>query len=383
MIPYDYKKYFERDFNVAKFFGCWVNDGRAESKYYKYYFVMVNLFFIVLYNIILTIEWFANSKSVKLFAQMGYVNLICTMGQVKSTFVFIHRSDFRNLVELFNEDLFQPRNEAELTTLNHVLSVFSRFKRILISLTCVSFTSSILTPLFYSKGDGLPLEAWYPFDLSVKMNFKLAYVHQGFCITYISFINMYSDVLVSGFAHFVGLQCDLLCLRLEAIRIGDYQEQKEKLVNCVHHYRLILKFLKTTEKVFGKIYFGQLFASTTALCMDLFLLSLTEPKTFEFFYLVVYLLAVANLLLVPCWFSTEMTRKSENIPFAAYSCDWVDSSNSFKKELIFFIRRAQRPLKFYAVDFFEISVETFVKIIRTSLSYYAVLNNLNMEEKYY
>ncbi|XP_060520305.1 odorant receptor 2a-like isoform X4 [Cylas formicarius] len=367
MAHYSYKNYYQTDLTALKFLACWVDVKPNQRVYYKFYFLLTNIILVTFYNLILTLRWIFVTTNLKEFAEMGYVAINCLMGQTKMLVIFRNSSYFDQLIAACDDNIFQPRNIKELAIIRKVLRNFAKTRRVL-----------------KTRPYMLPVPAWYPTDCLKSPAFEIAYLHQGISIMYLACSNLYVDVLMAGFATFIGLQCDLLCARLKAVGAAASQtEKKINFIDCILHYNSTFEFLKTTEKVFGKIYFGQLFASTTALCMDLFLLSLTEPKTFEFFYLVVYLLAVANLLLVPCWFSTEMTRKSENIPFAAYSCDWVDSSNSFKKELIFFIRRAQRPLKFYAVDFFEISVETFVKIIRTSLSYYAVLNNLNMEEKYY
>ncbi|XP_060520306.1 odorant receptor 4-like isoform X5 [Cylas formicarius] len=336
-------------------------------------------------NITMLINWGLSANDIKKFASHGYIVLVCIMGQIKAAILTFRKNDFGDLVNRMDIDVFKPINGKERSMVSGNMKTYIYIRNLLVVWCHASTTALIATPLLDSgsRYDEIVVPAYCPLNLSNPAIYTLTYIHQGVAITYISACNIYTDMISAAFLTFIGLQCDLLSARLLEIEKCVGESKRTKFIRCMHHYSMILRFLKTTEKVFGKIYFGQLFASTTALCMDLFLLSLTEPKTFEFFYLVVYLLAVANLLLVPCWFSTEMTRKSENIPFAAYSCDWVDSSNSFKKELIFFIRRAQRPLKFYAVDFFEISVETFVKIIRTSLSYYAVLNNLNMEEKYY
>ncbi|KAJ8951409.1 hypothetical protein NQ314_007680, partial [Rhamnusium bicolor] len=87
-----------------------------------------------------------------------------------------------------------------------------------------------------------------------------------------------------------------------------------------------------------------------------------DRSSFEFFYLVIYQLSMFSLLLVPCWFASELTRKSENIPIAAYECSWPDATQTFKKDLIYFIHRTQKPMELLAVGFFHISVETFVMV---------------------
>ncbi|KAF7274415.1 hypothetical protein GWI33_012923 [Rhynchophorus ferrugineus] len=353
MFP-TYRSYFYTDLRTLLLFGGWIQLKATPS-------------------------W--NTTSIKTLAAIGYVVFICLMGQLKSVLLFKNRAEFKKLILDLDQKLFRPIKLIEEQLVNNTFAFFWKIKTALIVVSYISVTSLLLIPLFYEREQGLPIQAWYPFNESLTPNYQIVYVHQAIAIYYISSINIYVDVIVAGLCTFIGLQCDLLCQRLE--NVGEYGTEKEikkDFVDCINHHYTIIEFLQTTENVFGQIYFGQIFASTIALCMDLFLLSLTEPTTFEFFYLVVYQLAISNLLFVPCWFATEMTRKSENIPNAAYSWHWIDLSISFKKELIIFIRRSQHPLKLYAANFFELSVQTFLTIFRSSLSYYAVLSNLNMEE---
>nr|CAH7746342.1 unnamed protein product [Callosobruchus chinensis] len=48
--------------------------------------------------------------------------------------------------------------------------------------------------------------------------------------------------------------------------------------------------------------------------------------------------------------------------------------------MIFFIARTQKPIKLYAVNFFHISLEIFVQILKTSFSYYTFLSTI-VEQK--
>ncbi|XP_030761145.1 odorant receptor 30a-like [Sitophilus oryzae] len=233
-----------------------------------------------------------------------------------------------------------------------------------------------LYPIF-DKERQFPFNAWYPFDVLQHGTYEMVYFHQFVCVMLIGGLNMYCDVLLTAMATFVGLQCEVLCLRLG--KVGTFSDEKNRpyFIKCVQHHTLILNLLETLNKLFGTIYFWQICFGTMTLCMDLFLLSLSTPNSVEFFYLILYQLAIGNLILVPCWFATEMTRKSEDISMAAYASNWFDFNSNFKKDLAFFIMRSQKPLKLYAANFFEVSVVTFVKIIRSSFSYYAALSNLN------
>nr|ALR72576.1 odorant receptor OR33 [Colaphellus bowringi] len=183
--------------------------------------------------------------------------------------------------------------------------------------------------------------------------------------------------MIAGFTTFIGLQCDILCDGI--INMGKDRENELRVEEFIEHHKLILRFASTAGKVFSEIYFLHFISSTSTLCMTLFLLTLVDVNTSEFYYLVVYQSSVFSLLLVPCWFSSEMQRKSENLPNAIYSSPWIDASISLKKDIAYFICKTQEPIKFKALGVFLISVDTFMAVVRSSFSYYAVLNNLNVK----
>lgn len=54
--------------------------------------------------------------------------------------------------------------------------------------------------------------------------------------------------------------------------------------------------------------------------------------------------------------------QSKKIPYAAFESNWVTASREFKKDLLFFICRTQKPIKIYAVNFFELSLNTFISV---------------------
>ncbi|KAF7271063.1 hypothetical protein GWI33_016023 [Rhynchophorus ferrugineus] len=175
---------------------------------------------------------------------------------------------------------------------------------------------------------------------------------------------------------FIRLQFDLLAFRSQ--HLENFTTHQIRQIVWNHHQ--ILELFGLVKGVFGKIYFWQIFTTTVTFCMNMYLLSVADVKSFEFLYLFLYQTAIFLLLLFPCWFASVMTEKSENVPVALYSCNWFDASEDFKKQLVYVMMRTQTPLMMLANDFFYISVELFMKIVKTSMSYFAVLTNLDASE---
>nr|ALR72560.1 odorant receptor OR15 [Colaphellus bowringi] len=377
----NFYEFYNTDFKLLKFFGIWIPDS-SNSKFHKIYFIVINFVFCAIFNLAQVSNLLHEINNLKNLAACGYVVAIACMANVRSYYFLKNREEFLYLIRSLNDSHFQPESEDQICSAKKSLRFYSKVKMIVSILCTITVFISMSTPVFYKKNElNLPFASWYPFDVSSYPIYQIAYVHQCISVIYVTSINTYVDIIMAGFNTFIGIQCDLLCSRLYNISKDHSSEENETtLLDCIRHHKLIVRFANNTEILFNRIYLGQFIACTSALCMALFLLTLHQESRFESSFLVFYLTAIFSLLFIPCWFSSEMQGKSENIPEAAYSCNWVTASKLFKKDLIFFILRAQKPLKFYAVGFFQISVETFVLIVRSSFSYYTVLNNMIMKE---
>lgn len=73
-----------------------------------------------------------------------------------------------------------------------------------------------------------------------------------------------------------------------------------------------------------------------------------------------YIAAVLMELFLFCWFGNEVSIKSENISRALYESVWPETSKNFKRNLFFFLTRTQKPIKIYALNFFQLSLDVFV-----------------------
>ncbi|XP_030750153.1 uncharacterized protein LOC115877943 [Sitophilus oryzae] len=175
-------------------------------------------------------------------AAIGYVMFTCLMAQLKSYYLFKNRKAFRKLVLDLDQATFKEKNNAEKVIINNVLGLFWNIKTALIVVSFVAVLSSVSVPLFYPKETGMPIQAWYPFDVSEGTSYVLAYLHQAVSIIYISGVNIYVDVIVAGFCTIIGLQCDLLCERI--LMLGENEDDrrnKDNFVNCIQHHFTILE----------------------------------------------------------------------------------------------------------------------------------------------
>ncbi|KAK9746518.1 7tm Odorant receptor [Popillia japonica] len=78
-----------------------------------------------------------------------------------------------------------------------------------------------------------------------------------------------------------------------------------------------------------------------------------------------------------CWFGETLIAKSSMIADACYKSKWYQYSPNARKTIILVMQVAQRNTAFKAGGFFQMSLLTFVMILRSAYSYFTVLLNSN------
>ncbi|XP_056648821.1 odorant receptor 49b-like [Diorhabda sublineata] len=240
-------------------------------------------------------------------------------------------------------------------------------------------SASVLTPMLHKSEDiesRFPLRLWYPFklDFAASPTYELVYIHHASLVVYSTLNNIFLEIIVAAFTTFVGAQCDLICHNMETAT------DLKMLKRFIFHHQSIVDFAKRAEDVVTEMYLFQFGATTISVCMTLFLLSVVDKHSFEFFFFTMFNFGITLQLLLPCWFSTQMESKSQKIPFCVYSLPWQDAPNHLKKDVCFFLSTTQEFIILRVMNMFTLSVDTYVKILKSSFSYYTVLNSFKGED---
>lgn len=65
--------------------------------------------------------------------------------------------------------------------------------------------------------------------------------------------------------------------------------------------------------------------------------------------------------------------QTEEIVHSIYSCNWYNFPTKLMRNVLFVIMRSQQPVQLLAGRFFAINIETYVTILKSSLSYLSIL----------
>ncbi|RZC41867.1 7tm 6 domain containing protein, partial [Asbolus verrucosus] len=230
------------------------------------------------------------------------------------------------------------------------------------------------------KDSRLPFLAWYPYNSKVSPFYEITYVYQIVSISFIAIANSNIDTLIAALNMYIGAQFDILCddLRnLQDLTQSASLSFNEKLTDCIQHHKKILSFAEDSNNCFNWIIFLQFFASSLSISLTLFQMTVVIPLTNEFNSLFSFVSAMLVEIFIYCWFGNEVEIKSSNVPYALFESDWINVDKETKRNMIIFMLRCQKPLKISALNLFYLSLETFMRILRTAWSYFALLHQLN------
>ncbi|CAG4979492.1 unnamed protein product [Parnassius apollo] len=155
--------------------------------------------------------------------------------------------------------------------------------------------------------------------------------------------NINVDTFVAGLIFLTITQLKVLKYKLNNLKINsnelryskEFQEnlQMLKLKQCLGHYNKIIMFQANIQEISSITLF------------------------------VVFGMASAIICVTLCGFYL-----SRELVFAAYSCDWINRCQKFKRSIVILMEHANTPLKMIGMKMFLLSLDTFITIVKSAFS---------------
>jgi len=90
-----------------------------------------------------------------------------------------------------------------------------------------------------------------------------------------------------------------------------------------------------------------------------------------------FLLSMTLLIYIPSYFGQKMTGASEALSLTLFHSKYYEADRKVQSSMKIAMEHAKKPKKFRCAYILDISLETFVKIINSTYSLYAVLKNVS------
>ncbi|CAH0397525.1 unnamed protein product [Chilo suppressalis] len=282
------------------------------------------------------------------------------------------------------------KTERELKKRAMFLTVYMNLNVLLYILGLALFAIGpvILTCVLYNSSGKLvmqlPFLSWYPFDETDIRYWPIAYLHQ----LWAGFIDATS---VHGSDSFYSLSCTFLQIQFktlqydieqivpEATNINTpelYENFRKRLMPVVMRHQELIRCVNILEVIYSKSNLCIIAVSSIVICVSAFNLTTIDGfiwKTIFLAFLSMWLLQVFSL----CYYSNLISLSSAEISNAVCNSLWYKANAQVMKDLLFVLKRAQKPCKLTAWGYSDLNLAVFNKIVSKSWSYFALLQTLN------
>ncbi|XP_020710632.2 odorant receptor Or2-like isoform X2 [Athalia rosae] len=343
-------------------------------------------------------------NSVKIYVYLGSWPISHTSSYLENAFVFYTRRDeILSIAEEMDRHVEKLSRENDEGKLKHFLNCQRRSRAIGQFFWNTTFGTIFVMyawPVFiiFRKGDyslrPLGVRTYLPFSLNATGNYVVAYAGEiilGSAMTMhtIAFDTFFVGCILFAIARLRSLQLSIEAVGLDMKKklraqnnVGPWEEEnffqqfrvtsRTELKKCVEEHQEIFALCKIIDSMLSLTLFVVFFIYAGIICLVGFNAMLLGPS-WNLLKLGQYLGALLVQICLYYWHGNELMTESLKVADSAVRCDWYDFGESNIKTIVFIIFRSQKPILLTAGKFYKVTLETFLLLLSSSYSYFAIL----------
>nr|QBB72988.1 odorant receptor [Protaetia brevitarsis] len=341
-----------------------------------------------------------NCKYIVLFLYTYFGVLV---GLIKVTLLFYNRKKFGNMIKILHNKPFVPDinrgGEVEKIYLRKIVKTTETqmiaYSTLLVTALWSGAVSFLNSRIFNEKSE------WrYPFvpimiiDTTNSPYFELAGIYQTFWISFYGLLIVTADIVLTIILAHLSTQFKILNNAFKSIRMrsrkmnelagGDSRNEgiilSKILGEYIEHHLRVFELAAQMEELCHLMILAELSGSVLTLCFILYQVSSIPPNSFSFLLYFFYYWIVVFQISLYCYWGNEVTLQAANVAKAVAEADWLEAPKSVRKAIILVTARSQKPLYMTAGKFVNLSIDTLVRIIKGSFSYFMVLRQRGISE---
>ncbi|CAG9859434.1 unnamed protein product [Phyllotreta striolata] len=345
---------------------------------------------------------------------LGFCNIIFAesserMGMLSNSFIFFemgvsmfkhwpfirHPDITKKMMDKWTTEMFTSDEPMEMPIIKKSLKAIDFVFYLFLAFSIGGPVGLTLNVLF-SSHDELKLDI-YTFGVDVIHN-KFLYVLTNvyLIIGYVhgTLGHFAVDIFIAGLMSHCSLQLSLIKFRLENMdkyldkdlrsvqddntfteEVND--EIYRRISHCVDHYDTVMNYVKEIEDMYSVAAFSQFLAGSLVYAICLLYFMQLKALDFNFVYILTFFFPMIMVVFTYCYYGDRISEESSSIGGAIFSSPFYNYNKKCNSSLIILMEKTKRPIKFTAGKLLELSLDTFVLIIKRSYSLLAVLRNYN------
>ncbi|XP_013175791.1 PREDICTED: odorant receptor Or2-like [Papilio xuthus] len=252
---------------------------------------------------------------------------------------------------------------------------------------CAAFTCllwAVFAAQAHARRQPFDFPLWIGVDTTDTIGFVTVLLYTYYVTTLVGVANTTMDAFIATVLYQCKTQLSILRMNLERLpqsasalsassgRRRDV-EFAALFVDCWLQYKRICETAGLVQDIFGGAILVQFGIGGWILCMAAYKIISLDFISIEFASMILFILCILTELFLYCYYGTELTEESALLVDAAYGMRWAGEGRAARRLLLLLLVRAHRPLRLAAGRVVPLSLDTFVKILKSSYTFYAVL----------
>ncbi|XP_045454592.1 odorant receptor Or2-like [Melitaea cinxia] len=223
------------------------------------------------------------------------------------------------------------------------------------------------------------LSSWAPFDKTRGFGYWVLFgVHTFICSFGGGIVANYDTSAVVLMTFFAG-QFEVLKSNCEKLfgngqEYINYDEVIRRIRDCHEHHVQLIKYSKILNSLLSPVLFLYIISSSLMICSSAIQLTKEGTIGMQQVWIAEYLLALTFQLFLYCWHSTNVLSMSLKVDEGVYSSAWWSQDVRVRRCVVLLAGQLNRRVVFTAGPFTELSVATFITMLKGSYSYYTLLS---------
>ncbi|XP_063371790.1 putative odorant receptor 85d [Cydia amplana] len=223
------------------------------------------------------------------------------------------------------------------------------------------------------------MSSWVPFDNTKGFGYWFQIVeHTLICFYGGGIIANYDANTVALMSFFCG-QLELLAanskkLFSEDSKLVSYSEAMERIKQCHAQHLSLIKYSKILNSLLSPVMFVYVVICSLMICAIAILLTTEGTTTMQRMWGAEFLAALIAQLFLYCWHSNEVYFMSERVDRGIYESEWWRCGVDLRRCVVLLGGQLRKTIIFGAGPFTNLTIATFVAILKGSYSYYTLLS---------
>lgn len=309
---------------------------------------------------------YAVFSSTDFFDALKSIQDVLTMSMIslRTVVTFLNKDDIWEICQELKAMYETHRNENVKYGVKKHLDWYHFLNKIYAG-TFVATSSSVIFPLFpfLISGTMKPaIDYWFPFDVSQPETFPIALFFADWITYSCSVALIATDTMLYALISVIALEFDVLRLDLMNLKFVSENERRKNIQDLTDRHNKLHNLSEKLQSIYGINFWFNFVVSSIIMCLLMFQLSTAIGLATYMFYISYFSLMSGQILLM-CLFGQKLIDSSLAVADGAYNCGWEEfADETFKKQIVLIVRRAQKPQRLTALKFADISLQTFTTV---------------------